>query len=45
MILNQFQKDHPFPEFKIVYCSQLMINQIETAFANHEVSFSDELDM
>jgi hypothetical protein len=37
--------DFPMPEFKFVYCSQLMINQIENAFANREVSFSEELDI
>ena len=45
MMLGQFFTDHPFPEFKFVFCSQLMINQIEIAFANNEVSFSDDLDM
>ena len=43
LYLNQFFTDYPFPEFKFVYCSSLMIRQIENAFANKEVSFSHEV--
>ena len=37
--IDQFFQDYPLPEFKFVYCSSLMIKQIENAFLNNEVSF------